>query len=324
MKKESRSERQEGGRAPLNFQELFLSLHRFWAERGCLILQSYDTEVGAGTFHPATFLRVLGPDPWRAAYVQPSRRPTDGRYGENPNRLQHYYQYQVILKPAPDNVQDLYLESLASLGIVLADHDIRFMQDDWASPTLGAWGLGWEVRLDGMEVTQFTYFQEVGGIPLDPVSVEITYGLERVAMYLQRVENVFDLAWTDGVTYGDIHRRSEVEFSRYNFDQADPSLLRAGFNAYQKEAHALLDRGLVLPAYDCCVKSSHLFNLLDARGAISVTERAGLIGRVRGIARRCAEGYAKTSPLDTEGIDIGVSRERNDRSKREMPLHDAP
>ena len=236
MMEEAASKRKDGAAVPLNFQELFLSLHRFWAERGCLILQSYDTEVGAGTFHPDTFLRVLGPTPWRAAYVQPSRRPTDGRYGDNPNRLQHYYQYQVILKPAPDNVQDLYLESLASLGIVLADHDIRFIQDDWASPTLGAWGLGWEVRLDGMEITQFTYFQEVGGIPLDPVSVEITYGLERVAMYLQGVDNVFDLIWTEGVTYGDVHRRSEVEFSRYNFDEADLSLLRDSFNAYQKEA----------------------------------------------------------------------------------------
>ncbi len=280
-------------RKPLTFQELFLSLHRFWAERGCLILQSYDTEVGAGTFHPATFLRVLGPNPWRAAYVQPSRRPTDGRYGENPNRLQHYYQYQVILKPAPADIQETYLASLASFGLVLADHDIRFVQDDWESPTLGAWGLGWEVQLDGMEITQFTYFQEVGGIALDPVSVEITYGLERVAMYLQGVDNVFDLVWTDGVSYGDVHRQSEVEFSHYNFDVADVARLLAGFQSYEQEARALLARGLVLPAYDCCVKGSHLFNLLDARGAISVTERAGIIARVRALARLCAGAYVR-------------------------------
>ncbi len=281
------------GLRPRTFQELFLSLHRFWAEQGCLILQSYDTEVGAGTFHPATFLRVLGPNAWRAAYVQPSRRPTDGRYGENPNRLQHYYQYQVILKPPPANVQDLYLKSLMSLGIVLGDHDIRFVQDDWESPTLGAWGLGWEVRLDGMEITQFTYFQEVGGIALHPVSVEITYGLERVAMYLQGKDSVFDLVWAEGVSYGDVHRQSEVQFSRYNFDEADVSLLKANFQAHEQEARALLGKGLVLPAYDCCVKSSHLFNLLDARGAISVTERAGVIARVRALARLCAEGYAQ-------------------------------
>jgi len=280
---------------PLTFQELFLSLHQFWAARGCLILQSYDTEVGAGTFHPATFLRVLGPDAWRAAYVQPSRRPADGRYGENPNRLQHYYQYQVILKPAPADIQDLYLQSLASLGIILGDHDIRFVQDDWESPTLGAWGLGWEVRLDGMEITQFTYFQEVGGIALNPVSVEITYGLERVAMYLQKADSVFDLVWTEGVSYGDVHRKSEVQFSRYNFEEADVSLLRTGFQAYEQEARALLAKNLVLPAYDCCVKSSHLFNLLDARGAISVTERAGVIARVRALARLCAQAYTQCS-----------------------------
>jgi glycyl-tRNA synthetase alpha chain len=280
-------------RKPLTFQELFLSLHQFWAERGCLILQSYDTEVGAGTFHPATFLRVLGPNPWRAAYVQPSRRPADGRYGENPNRLQHYYQYQVILKPAPADIQEIYLSSLASFGIVLGDHDIRFVQDDWESPTLGAWGLGWEVQLDGMEITQFTYFQEVGGITLNPVSVEITYGLERVAMYLQGVDNVFDLVWTDGVSYGDVHRQSEIQFSHYNFDAADVSRLMAGFQSYEQEARALLSRDLVLPAYDCCVKSSHLFNLLDARGAISVTERASVIARVRALARLCAGAYAR-------------------------------
>ncbi len=293
---------------PLTFQGLFLALHRFWADEGCLILQSYDTEVGAGTFHPATFLRVLGPQPWRTAYVQPCRRPTDGRYGENPNRLQHYYQYQVILKPAPENIQDLYLKSLASLGIGLADHDIRFVQDDWESPTLGAWGLGWEVRLDGMEVTQFTYFQEVGGIALHPVSVEITYGLERVAMYLQGVDSLFDLAWTEGVSYGDVHHRSEVEFSGYNFNHADVTLLRANFEAYANEARALVEKRLILPAYDACVKSSHYFNLLDARGAVSVTERPGLIGRVRGNARLCAQAYAATctpavGAAPTPGVD---------------------
>ena len=272
----------------LSFQELFLSLHQFWAKQGCLIQQSYDSEVGAGTFHPDTFLRSLGPEPWQVAYVQASRRPGDGRYGENPNRLQRYYQYQVLLKPAPDTIQDLYLQSLASFGIVLADHDIRFVQDDWESPSLGAWGLGWEVRLDGMEITQFTYFQEIGGIVLDSIPVEITYGLERVAMYLQEVDNVYDLVWGDPVSYGEIHREAEVQFSRYNFDEADTSALKTGFERSEKEAVALLTKGLPLPAYDHCIKSSHFFNLLDARGAISVTERTGYMGRVRGLARRCA------------------------------------
>jgi glycyl-tRNA synthetase alpha chain len=275
----------------VTFQELILSLHRFWADRGCVIHQPYDMEMGAGTFHPATFLRALGPEPWRAAYPQPCRRPTDGRYGENPNRMQHYYQYQVVLKPSPDNIQDLYLESLAELGINPKKHDIRFMQDDWESPTLGAWGLGWEVRLDGMEITQFTYFQEIGGIELNPITVEITYGTERIAMYLQQVNNVFDLAWTDGITYGDIHHRTEVQFSTYNFEEADVSMLRATFQAYETESKRLVDKGLVLPAYDYCIKSSHLFNLLDARGAISVAERTGYIGRVRALARLCADGY---------------------------------
>lgn len=278
-------------RKTLTFQELFLSLHEFWAAQGCLIFQSYDNEVGAGTFHPATFLRAVGPEPWQAAYVQSSRRPTDGRYGENPNRLQHYYQYQVILKPAPNNIQDLYLNSLSSFGIHLAEHDIRFVQDDWESPTLGAWGLGWEVRLDGMEVTQFTYFQEVGGMVLDPVSVEITYGLERIAMYLQEVDNVYDLAWTDHLSYGEVHHESEVQFSRYNFEEADISNLKEAFVRSDEEGHALLAKGLVLPAYDHCIKCSHFFNLLDARGAISVTERTGYMTRVRKLARRCAEGY---------------------------------
>ena len=275
----------------MTLQNLLLTLHHFWADRGCVIHEPYDLEVGAGTFHPATFLKVLGPDPWRTAYVQPCRRPTDGRYGENPNRLQHYYQYQVILKPSPDDVQDLYLQSLRALGINSKQHDIRFVQDDWESPTLGAWGLGWEVRLDGMEITQFTYFQEVGGIELNPISAEITYGTERIAMYLQGVDNVFDLKWTDHVTYGDIHHEGEVQFSKYNFEAADVKVLMSTFTAYEAEGKRLAGQGLVLPAYDCCVKTSHLFNLLDARGALSVAERTAYIARVRGLARICAEGY---------------------------------
>lgn len=277
----------------MTFQELILSLQRFWTDRGCVLQQPYDIEVGAGTFNPATFFRVLGPDPWRVAYVEPSRRPTDGRYGENPNRLQHYYQFQVVLKPAPEDVQGLYLQSLASLGLKAEEHDIRFVEDDWESPTLGAWGLGWEVWLDGMEITQFTYFQEVGGIELDPISVELTYGLERIAMYLQGVDNVFDLIWTEGVQYGYIHHPTEVEFSRYNFEEADVAMLSSCFNMYEKEASALIGKGLILPAYDYCLKTSHLFNLLDARKAISVAERTGYIARVRNLARRCAEGYVK-------------------------------
>ena len=275
----------------MRYQELILSLHRYWADQGCVIHQPYDVEMGAGTFHPATFLRALGPEPWRAAYPQPCRRPTDGRYGENPNRMQHYYQYQVVLKPSPDNIQDLYLDSLAGLGIDPKNHDIRFIQDDWESPTLGAWGLGWEVRLDGMEITQFTYFQEIGGIELNPITVEITYGTERIAMYLQQVNSVFDLAWTEDVTYGDIHHRTEVQFSAYNFEEADVSMLSSTFQAFEAESRRLIDKGLVLPAYDYCIKTSHLFNLLDARGAISVAERTGYIARVRALARQCAEGY---------------------------------
>jgi len=275
----------------VTLQNLLLALHRFWADQGCVIHIAYDLEVGAGTFHPATFLKVLGPDPWRTAYVQPCRRPTDGRYGENPNRLQHYYQYQVILKPSPDDVQDLYLQSLRALGINPKQHDIRFMQDDWESPTLGAWGLGWEVRLDGMEITQFTYFQEVGGIELNPISAELTYGTERIAMYLQGVDNVFDLLWTEGVTYGDIHHEDEVQFSKYNFEVADVKVLMSTFTAYEAEGKRLAEQGLILPTYDCCIKASHLFNLLDARGALSVAERTAYIARVRGLARLCAEGY---------------------------------
>jgi glycyl-tRNA synthetase alpha chain len=283
-----------GGRS---FQALILELQRFWAGEGCVLLQPYDIEVGAGTFHPATTLRALGPKPWRAAYVQPSRRPTDGRYGENPNRLQHYYQFQVILKPAPEASQELYLKSLAALGIDAKSHDIRFVEDDWESPTLGAWGLGWEVWLDGMEVTQFTYFQQVGGIECDPVSTELTYGLERLAMYIQGVENVYDLDFNGaGVSYGDVFKRAEREFSAYNFEHADAELLVRHFADAEKECRALNERRLPLPAYDQCIKASHVFNLLDARGVISVTERASYVGRVRALAKACCEGW-----LDGEG-----------------------
>jgi len=270
-----------------------MTLQRFWADRGCVIQQPYDIEVGAGTFNPATLLRVLGPEPWNAAYVEPSRRPTDGRYGENPNRLQHYYQYQVILKPSPKNVQELYLDSLRALGLDPLDHDIRFVEDDWESPTLGAWGLGWEVWLDGMEITQFTYFQQAGSIDLNPVSVELTYGPERIAMYIQGVSSVYDLEWTKGVKYGDVHHRGEVEHSIYNFELADVDMLFRLFDMYEAEALRIIGHKLVLPAYDYCLKCSHTFNLLNARGAISVAERSSLIGRVRQLARLCAEGYLK-------------------------------
>jgi glycyl-tRNA synthetase alpha chain len=273
------------------FQDIIATLNSYWASAGCVVMQPYDMEVGAGTFHPATLLRALGPEPWKAAYVQPSRRPTDGRYGENPNRLQHYYQYQVILKPSPLDVQEQYLDSLKALGIDPLTHDIRFVEDDWESPTLGAWGLGWEVWLDGMEITQFTYFQQAGGIDLHPISVELTYGPERISMYLQGINNVYDLIWTDGIKYGDIHHRGEVEFSTYNFEQADVAMLFDLFDRYEKESHRIIGLGLVLPAYDYCLKCSHTFNLLDARGAISVAERSRLIGRVRQMARLCAEGY---------------------------------
>ena len=275
------------------FQDLILRLHHFWADKGCILLQPYDTEVGAGTFHPATFFRVLGPEPWKVAYVEPSRRPTDGRYGENPNRLQHYYQFQVILKPSPPDSQEVYLESLAYLGIDPLKHDIRFVEDDWESPTLGAWGLGWEIWLDGMEVTQFTYFQQVGGIDLKPVSLELTYGLERIAMYLQGVDNVFNLDWCKGIKYGEIHHRDEVEFSKFNFDYADTELLSGQFDAFEKESLRLNKLGLVQPSYEFCLKCSHTFNLLDARGALSVTERTGYIARVRNLARLCARAFYK-------------------------------
>ena len=274
-----------------SFQDLILRLHDFWSRQGCVILQPYDVEMGAGTFHPATTLRALGPRPWAAAYVQPSRRPSDGRYGENPNRLQHYYQYQVVLKPSPDNIQELYLDSLRTLGIDPTVHDVRFVEDDWESPTLGAWGLGWEVWLNGMEVTQFTYFQQVGGLDCKPVLGEITYGLERLAMYLQGVENVFDLVWTPGVTYGDVYHQNEVEQSKYNFEHSNVNWLFEQFNMCESEAGRLMEAGLPLPGFEQVMKCSHAFNLLDARGAISVTERAAYIGRVRALARQVAQSY---------------------------------
>lgn len=268
-----------------------MTLNRYWMRKGCVLVQPYDMEVGAGTFHPATFLRSLGPEPWNVAYVQPSRRPTDGRYGENPNRLQHYYQYQVVLKPSPPNIQKLFLQSLKVLGIDPEEHDIRFVEDDWESPTLGASGLGWEVWLDGMEITQFTYFQVAGSIELHPISVELTYGLERITMYLQGIDSVYDLKWNDSITYGDIHHKQEVEQSTYNFELADVDMLLALFNTYEKEATRVIQASMVLPAYEYCLKCSHTFNLLDARGAISVTERTGYIARIRNLARACAEGY---------------------------------
>ena len=277
------------------FQELIFALQRYWAEQGCVILQPHDMEMGAGTFHPATFLRAIGPEPWRTAYVQPCRRPTDGRYGENPNRLQHYYQFQVLLKPSPDAIQELYLDSLRALGIDPLVHDIRFVEDNWESPTLGAWGLGWEVWLNGMEVTQFTYFQQVGGLDCRPVSGEITYGLERIAMYLQGVESVFDLVWTEGpqgrVRYGDVFHQNEVEQSRYNFELADTDWLFQVFDACEREHARLIEAGTPLPAYEQVLKASHAFNLLDARSAISVTERQRYILRVRSMARAVAEAY---------------------------------
>ena len=281
----------------LSFQDLILVLQRYWAEQGCVILQPYDVEVGAGTFHPATTLRALGPEPWRAAYVQPSRRPTDGRYGENPNRLQHYYQFQVILKPSPADIQALYLKSLEAIGIDPLAHDLRFVEDDWESPTLGAWGLGWEVWCDGMEVTQFTYFQQVGGFDCQPVSGEITYGLERLAMYVQGIDNVYQLDFNgQGVTYGEVFLQSEREFSAFNFEAADTERLFRHFADAEAECHGLLARDppLALPAYDQCLKASHLFNLLDARRVISVTERAAYIGRVRALARACCEAWLRS------------------------------
>ena len=277
----------------MTFQEIILKLQNYWADYGCVLWQPYDMEKGAGTFNPATFLRSLGPEPWKCAYVEPSRRPTDGRYGENPNRLQHYYQFQAIIKPAPDDAQDIYLNSLRMLGIDLVKHDVRFVEDDWESPTLGATGLGWEVWLDGMEVTQFTYFQQVGGIELEPITLELTYGLERIAMFIQKKESVYDLEWVKGCTYGDVHKQDEVQFSTYNFKVADTAMLFQLLDMYEKECRRALKEDLVLPAYDFVLKCSHSFNMLDARGAIGVTQRTGYIGRVRNLARSCAEGYIK-------------------------------
>ena len=278
-------------KAPFTFQEIILSLSGYWARYGCVVMQPYDVEVGAGTFNPATFLRCLGPEPWKAAYVEPSRRPTDGRYGDNPNRLQHYYQYQVVIKPAPDDSQQIYLESLRQLGIDLVAHDVRFVEDDWESPTLGATGLGWEVWLDGMEITQFTYFQQAGSMPLDPITLELTYGLERIAMFIQKKDSLFDLEWTPGITYGEVHREDEVQFSKYNFEEADIDMHFKLFDVFEKEAESLLAKELVLPAYDYVLKCSHTFNVLDARGAIGAAARTKYIGRVRKLARRTAELY---------------------------------
>lgn len=275
------------------FQDIIGTLNSYWASMGCVVLQPYDMEVGAGTFHPATLLRSLGPEPWKAAYVQPSRRPTDGRYGENPNRLQHYYQYQVVIKPSPADSQEMYLESLRQFGLDLLEHDIRFVEDDWESPTLGAWGLGWEVWLDGMEITQFTYFQQAGSIDLKPITVEITYGLERIAMYLQKVDSVYDIKWNEHVTYGQIFHQAEKEFSAFNFEEANVGDMITSFDNYEREALKLAEKNLILPAYDFCLKCSHTFNLLDARKAISVAERTRYIGRIRNIARQVAQKYVQ-------------------------------
>ena len=290
----------------MTFQEIILNLQKYWSDKGCVIMQPYDIEVGAGTFNPSTFLKVLGDKPWKCAYVEPSRRPTDGRYGENPNRLQHYYQFQVVIKPSPDDSKALYLDSLRTLGVDLVAHDIRFVEDDWESPTLGATGLGWEVWLDGMEITQFTYFQQVGGIELDVISLELTYGLERIAMFIQEKESVYDLEWVDGYTYGDIHKIDEVQFSRYNFEAADTSMLLKQFDMCEQECKKLLKDGIVIPAYDYVLKCSHAFNLLDARKSIGVAQRTRYIGRVRGMAKGCAEGYLKLingSEQDVESVD---------------------
>jgi glycyl-tRNA synthetase alpha chain len=277
----------------MDFQEIIFNLQKFWGEQGCIIQQPYDIEKGAGTMNPATFLRVLGPEPWRVAYVEPSRRPADGRYGENPNRVQQHYQFQVVLKPSPENIQEIYFKSLERLGIPRNEHDIRFIEGDWEAPTLGAWGLGWEVWLDGLEITQFTYFQQAGGFDLDIIPVEITYGLERLALVIQGIDNFYDLKWSGDITYGDVQHQLEVEQSKYNFEEADVTMLFNLFNIYEKEARRLIEKGLTLPAYDYILKCSHTFNLLDARGAISVTERTGYISRVRNIARLCAEDYVK-------------------------------
>jgi glycyl-tRNA synthetase alpha chain len=303
----------------LSFQELILRLQDYWNRQGCTLLQPYDMEVGAGTSHTATFLRAIGPEPWRAAYVQPSRRPKDGRYGENPNRMQHYYQYQVVLKPSPPDIIDLYLGSLQEIGLDLQQNDVRFVEDNWENPTLGAWGLGWEVWLNGMEVTQFTYFQQVGGLDCKPITGEITYGIERLAMYLQGVENVFDLVWSPGVTYRDVYYQNEVEQSTYNFEHSDAAMLFRHFTDHETEAKRLMEARLALPAYEKVLKAAHTFNLLDARGAISVTERAAYIGRIRNLARNVSQSYfdsrvragfpmCKPDALDKLGIDLAALR----------------
>ncbi|WP_204138853.1 glycine--tRNA ligase subunit alpha [Halomicronema sp. CCY15110] len=275
----------------MHFQSVITTLHEFWSNQGCLIVQPYDTEKGAGTKSPHTFLRAIGPEPWSVAYAEPCRRPADGRYGENPNRYQHYYQYQVLIKPSPPNIQDMYLDSLRALGIKPEDHDIRFVEDNWEDAAVGAWGVGWEVWLDGMEITQFTYFQQCGGIDCRPVSIELTYGLERLTMYLQEVDAIAKIQWNDTLTYGDVHMQGEIEHSKYNFDESNPELLFTLFNLYQQEAEQLMEKGLVLPSYDYVLKCSHTFNLLDARGVISVTERTRYIRQVRGLARKVAQLY---------------------------------
>jgi len=298
----------------MNFQQLILTLQEFWGNQGCIILQPYDIEKGAGTMNPATFLRALGPEPWNVAYVEPSRRPTDGRYGDNPNRLQHYFQFQVIMKPSPDNIQELYLESLKAIGINPDEHDIRFVEDNWESPTLGAWGLGWEVWLDGMEVTQFTYFQQCGGIDCKPVCAEITYGIERLAMFIQEVDSVYDINWVDDITYGDVYHQNEVDYSTYNFEVSDADMLFKLFEMYEKETENVIKAGLVQPAYDYALKCSHTFNLLDARGAISVTERQSFIARVRNLAKMCALAYVE------QREKLGYPMLKDEKIRKELGL----
>jgi glycyl-tRNA synthetase alpha chain len=293
----------------MNFQEIIQKLNHFWSEQGCIIHQPYDIEKGAGTMNPTTFLRALGPEPYKAAYIEPCRRPTDGRYGENPNRLQHYFQYQVILKPSPDDFQEVYLKSLEAIGIDIEKHDIRFVEDNWEAPTLGAWGLGWEVWLDGMEITQFTYFQQCGGIDCKPVSGEITYGLERLATYIQDVDSIYDIMWNDEVTYGDIYLQNEVEASKYNFEYSDANMLQQLFNLHEKEAQNLIKAKLVLPAYEQALKCSHYFNMLDARGAIGVTERTAYIGRIRDLSRECAKTYLQSR------IDLGFPLIKDEKQR---------
>jgi glycyl-tRNA synthetase alpha chain len=300
----------------VNFQKIISTLNQFWSDEGCLIAQSYDTEKGAGTFSPHTFLRAIGPEPWKVAYVEPCRRPTDGRYGENPNRLQHYFQYQVLLKPSPNGIQETYLRSLEALGVHIQEHDIRFVEDNWESPTLGAWGVGWEVWLDGMEVTQFTYFQQCGSLDCRPVSVEITYGLERLAMYLQRVDSVYDLMWNDQVSYGQVYHQAEVEHSTYNFEKSDPPFLFELFNRYEKEAERIIKEGIVLPAFDYVLKCSHTFNLLDARGVIAVTERTRYIRRVRALACLVAKAYAQ----QREDLNYPLLRSSEPTHKKAQPV----